>query len=324
MQKNRTDMRIIFFGTPDFAVASLNALVEQGREVCMVVTTPDKPVGRHQNTLVPSAVKQYALEHGLPLMQPDDLTDCNFLSTLKQMQADLGIVVAFRKLPREVWTMPRLGTFNLHGSLLPRYRGAAPINWAIINGETETGVTTFMLDDRIDTGSLLLSHKLAIGKDDTFGEVYLRLMQMGAGLTLETVEGIEQGKLTPVPQTGEVLEHQKRAPKLFRENTRIDWHKSPTEIHNLVRGLSPAPAAWTLLEGEGLRPQQLKVFQTRVRLAEHQLPVGMLVAETRDALSVAVEGGFVDILELQVAGKKRMAAADLLRGNQSILELKVK
>ena len=316
-------MRIVFFGTPDFAVVSLNALVEAGCDVCLVVTTPDKPVGRHQNHLQPSPVKTYALEHGLPLVQPADLSDPGFVSLLGQVSPDVGMVVAFRKLPREVWSLPRQGTFNVHGSLLPLYRGAAPINWAIINGEKETGVTTFMLDDRIDTGGVLLSRSLAIGEDDTFGEVYERLSLIGAELALDTLKGIEEGTLRPTPQA-EPDPERSRAPKLNRDNTRIDWTRSPREIHNFVRGLSPVPAAWTLLEGEGLQSQQLKVFRTRVRPAEHQLPAGMLVAETRDALSVAVEGGFVDILELQVAGKKRMAAADLLRGNQSILELIVK
>lgn len=320
-EKERKGLRIVFWGTPKFAVTSLHRIVEEGYEVCMVVTTPDKPAGRHQSRLTPSAVKEYALEKGLPLMQPANLDDGEFLEALKWTRADVGVVVAFRKLPKVAWAMPRLGTFNLHASLLPNYRGAAPINWAIMNGEKETGVTTFMIDDKIDTGGILLSSTTEIGGNETFGEVSDRLMEMGAELTLRTIKGIETGSLTATPQRVPEPEKLKKAPKLFRENTRIDLGGSPETVHNFVRGLSPVPAAWTMIGEEGKAPQQLKIFRTRPRYEKHELERGTICQMAEDALSIAVDGGYVDALDVQLAGKKRMAAKELLKGHRSILDM---
>ena len=310
----KEDLRIVYLGTPDFAVESLRRLVDGGYNIVGVVTTPDKPVGRHQNHLQPSPVKQYALDKGLPLLQPSKLKDPDFLEALKTLRADLQIVVAFRMLPESVWAMPRLGTFNLHASLLPQYRGAAPINWAIINGETETGVTTFFLDQNIDTGEIIDQIHIPIASDETFGSLHDRLMFLGSDLIVQTVDNIIKGTLKshPQPLTKDIL---KPAPKIFRENCKIDWSWDLSRIHNFIRGLSPIPTAWSMLE-TAHGPLQLKIFSATPEPCEHQHPAGTIITDGRTFMKVAVSGGFICINDLQLAGKKRMSVTEFLRGFQ--------
>jgi methionyl-tRNA formyltransferase len=303
-------------GTPDFAVESLRALVEGGYEVVGVVTMPDKPVGKHQSVLQPSPVKQYAESVGLPVLQPEKLKDEAFLSQLAALKADLQIVVAFRMLPEVVWNMPPLGTFNLHASLLPQYRGAAPINWAVIHGETETGVTTFFLTQEIDTGTIILRKHIPIADTDDVGTVHDALMRTGAGLVLETVELIRAGKVDAIPQEQcyTDVSELRPAPKIFKDTCRIDWHQPLKRIYDLIRGLSPYPAAWTeLVSPDGSR-QVLKVYQTEKHFAEHHLPAGTICSDGKSYIDVAVAGGYLRLLSLQLAGKKRMSVADFLRG----------
>ncbi|MDY4552455.1 MAG: methionyl-tRNA formyltransferase [Parabacteroides sp.] len=317
----KKDLRIVYMGTPDFAVASLRALVEGGYNVVGVITMPDKPMGRHGSVLQSSPVKKYAEEVGLPLLQPEKLKEEAFLEALRAWQADLQIVVAFRMLPEVVWNMPRLGTFNLHASLLPQYRGAAPINWAVINGDTETGVTTFFLKHEIDTGSIILQRHLPIADTDNVGQVHDALMEMGAGLVTETVDQILSGQVQSIPQEelmpagGEL----RPAPKIFKETCHIDWKQPMKRIYDFIRGLSPYPAAWTELVAPDGKRQVLKIFQSEKRPAAHSLPAGTLCSDKRTYIDVAVEGGYLRIDSLQLAGKKRMPVADFLRGNQSIL-----
>lgn len=317
----KKDLRIVYMGTPDFAVASLRALVEGGYNVVGVITMPDKPMGRHGSVLQSSPVKKYAEEVGLPLLQPEKLKEEAFLEALRAWQADLQIVVAFRMLPEVVWNMPRLGTFNLHASLLPQYRGAAPINWAVINGDTETGVTTFFLKHEIDTGSIILQRHLPIADTDNVGQVNDALMEMGAGLVTETVDQILAGQVQSIPQEelmpagGEL----RPAPKIFKETCHIDWKQPMKRIYDFIRGLSPYPAAWTELVAPDGKRQVLKIFQSEKRPAAHSLPAGTLCSDKRTYIDVAVEGGYLRIDSLQLAGKKRMPVADFLRGNQSIL-----
>lgn len=305
--------KIVFFGTPEFAVEALARLLDAGYDVAAVVTATDKPAGRGHH-LLQSAVKTYAVSRGLPVLQPASLKNQDFIDRLKSIGADLFIVIAFRMLPEVVWTMPPLGTFNLHGSLLPRYRGAAPINWAIINGDKETGVTTFFLKHEIDTGDIIDRRKIEIGPDENVGSVYDRLMHIGADLTVETVRRIADGTLVTTPQDAIGLEKPSLAPKIFKETCRIDWSKSSRDIHNLVRGLSPVPAAWTTALIPGDSPLQIKIFSTSVcnRISDC-LPGTVSVVS--DRLYVACGGGeSIEILQLQPAGKKRMSAADYLRG----------
>ncbi len=292
-------------GTPEFAVPSLSALVENGYEVVGVVTAPDKPSGRGLQ-MNPSDVKVCAEKHGLRVLQPTNLKAPEFIEELKSLNANLQIVVAFRMLPEIVWSMPQLGTFNLHASLLPQYRGAAPINWAIINGEKKTGVTTFFLKHEIDTGSILFQEKETIQPDDDAGTLYQRLMIKGAQLVLKTVQLIESGDYKPVPQTesGEL----KHAPKLFRETSVIDWNKRAVDIVNLVRGLSPYPAAWTTLA-----EKNYKVFRSSVVTRKPASP-GTIDTDNKTYLHVRASDGWVSIDELQPEGKKRMKTADFLRG----------
>ena len=317
----KKDLRIVYMGTPDFAVASLRALVEGGYNVVGVITMPDKPMGRHGSVLQSSPVKKYAEEVGLPLLQPEKLKEEAFLEALRAWQADLQIVVAFRMLPEVVWNMPRLGTFNLHASLLPQYRGAAPINWAVINGDTETGVTTFFLKHEIDTGSIILQRHRPIADTDNVGQVHDALMEMGAGLVTETVYQILAGQVQSIPQEelmpagGEL----RPAPKIFKETCHIDWKQPMKRIYDFIRGLSPYPAAWTELVAPDGKRQVLKIFQSEKRPAAHFLPAGTLCSDKRTYIDVAVEGGYLRIDSLQLAGKKRMPVADFLRGNQSIL-----
>ena len=297
-------------GTPEFAVASLDALVGSGYNVVGVVTMPDKPAGRGYKMQF-SAVKEYALAHNLPLLQPEKLKNEEFLDALRALHADLQIVVAFRMLPEVVWAMPPLGTFNLHGSLLPQYRGAAPINWAIINGEQETGVTTFFLQQEIDTGDLILQKRTPITDDDNAGTIHDRLMSIGAAAVVETVDCIIAGTAPKTPQPQGVT--LKSAPKIFKETCRIDWTQSCHQIFNFVRGLSPYPAAWSVLHTDD-KTIDIKLFEVTREPAAHTLQAGQVVCDGKNYLKVAVADGFVKIESLQPAGKKRMSAADWLRG----------
>lgn len=296
-------------GTPEFAVASLQNLVEDGWNVVAVVTAPDKPQGRGQK-LIPSPVKEKALEFGIDVLQPTNLKSPEFLAELSALKADLQIVVAFRMLPEAVWSMPPMGTFNLHASLLPNYRGAAPINWAIINGEKETGVTTFFLKHEIDTGSIIFQEKETIDPDDNVGTLYIKLMTKGARLVQRTVEAISEGKVLPLPQDETMALH--HAPKIFKETCQIKWTRSALEIHNFVRGLSPYPAAWTTLEGK-----ILKIFKTKLATTNKpNLAPGQFTADGKNTLQFQTGDGLLDVLELQIEGKKRMSVDEFLRGNK--------
>lgn len=305
-------MRVVFMGTPDFSVPCLDILVKNGYDVVGVVTMPDKPAGRGQQ-LFQSPVKKYALEHGLKLLQPEKLKSPEFIEELKALKADLQIVVAFRMLPEAVWNMPPLGTFNLHASLLPNYRGAAPINWAIINGEKETGVTTFKLQHEIDTGSILYAEKVPLTDDTTAGELHDMLMNVGAGLMLKTVKALESGDYQLKAQ-GYSESQNKHAPKIFKEDCKIDWNQSAEHIHNLIRGLSPYPAAWT--EGKDSKGNTIsvKIFRSTKEIINHTYNIGMVISDNKDTLKVACSNGFIHIHELQLAGKKRLKTEELLRG----------
>ena len=310
-------LRVIFMGTPAFAVASLKALVENGYNVVGVITMPDKPAGRGY-MLQPSAVKQYALQQGLTVLQPEKLKDETFLFRLKQLEADLQIVVAFRMLPEVVWSMPLKGTFNLHSSLLPQYRGAAPINWAIINGEKETGVTTFFLSHEIDTGRIIYQEKTAIGEADNAGTMHDRLMVMGAALVLKTVDAVLNDIVTSVPQN-ELFEKEselKTAPRITKETCRIDWGKNTRELRDFIRGLSPYPAAWTELRQSGSdNLLRIKLFASEIidTVAVNQ-PAGSIMTDNKTFLDVAVQDGIIRITDLQLSGKKRMKTIDFLNG----------
>ena len=303
-------MKIVFFGTPEFAVESLRALVDNGYYVAAVVTMPDKTGGRGHK-VIESDVKKYAVEQGLPVLQPEKLRDPEFIATLKDINADLFIVIAFRMMPEVVWGMPRLGTFNLHGSLLPKYRGAAPINRAIMNGETKTGVTTFFLNHEIDMGDIIDSRSIQIGENENVGSVYDRLMHLGADMVIETVKNIENGTLQSKPQPeGEFIP----APKIFKEDCRIDWHRSARDVHNQVRGLSPYPAAFTTMTDAADKKQDIKVFETRIAPdMETLLNPGQVLIDGK-RLFAATSDGIVEILEVQPSGKKRMPASAFLLG----------
>lgn len=313
----KKDLRIVYMGTPDFAVESLKRLVEGGYNVVGVITMPDKPMGRHQETLQPSAVKKYAVEQGLRILQPVSLKDPEFIEELRSLQADLQIVVAFRMLPEVVWNMPPMGTFNLHASLLPQYRGAAPINWAVINGEKETGITTFFLKHEIDTGAVIQQVRIPILETDNVGDVHDKLMMLGGQLVTDTVDRILEGTVKAIPQEemapGTEL---KPAPKIFKETCRIDWeHKNLEQLYNFVRGLSPYPAAWTeLVRAEGEKPVVMKIYQTAKEAAAHTLKTGAVCTDGKSYLKIAVDGGFLVLQEIQIAGKKRMPVIDFLRG----------
>ncbi|WP_262711558.1 methionyl-tRNA formyltransferase [Dyadobacter luticola] len=299
-------LRIIFMGTPEFAVPSLQSLVENNSNVVAVITVPDKPSGRGQN-LTKSPVKIYAESQGIPVLQPEKLKNPEFLEELKSYEADLQVVVAFRMLPEVVWSMPTKGTFNLHSSLLPQYRGAAPINWAVINGDTETGVTTFFIEKDIDTGKIIFQEKEPIHRDDNVGTLYERLMQKGAALVVKTVEAIEEGNYPQIPQ--EEPEEIRSAPKIFRETCEIDWNKSAVQIHNFVRGLSPYPAAWTTLNG-----LSCKIFKTALVDSDEPGNVGDMKTDNKSYLYFKTADGWIAIEELQLEGKKRLAIGDFLRG----------
>ena len=316
----KKELRIVYMGTPNFAVESLRALVEGGYNVVGVITMPDKPVGRHGSVLQASPVKEYALSQNLPVLQPEKLKDEVFLDELRALKADLQIVVAFRMLPEVVWDMPRFGTFNLHASLLPQYRGAAPINWAVINGDTETGVTTFFLTHEIDTGKIIRQKHLPIADTDNVGTVHDALMAIGAGLVTETVDLLLAGKVDAIPQEEfikDVIEL-RPAPKIFKDTCRIDWNLPSKRIYDFIRGLSPYPAAWTeLVASDGSR-QALKVYQAEKRPASHNQAIGVILTDAKSYIDIAVEDGYIRLLDLQLAGKKRMGVKDFLNGNRQI------
>ncbi len=310
---DKKKLRIVYMGTPDFAVESLKRLHENEYNIVGVITMPDKPAGRGHKIQF-SPVKQYALENNLPLLQPEKLKDENFLKELQAWNADLQIVVAFRMLPEVVWNMPRLGTFNLHASLLPQYRGAAPINWAIINGEKETGVTTFFLKHEIDTGNIILQEKTTITHTDTAGDIHDKLMLIGADLVTKTVDLILNNKVIEKPQAEfSVL---KNAPKIFKETCYINWDKTTEEIYNLIRGLSPYPTAWTELKIPNGDFLSLKIFETKEELSTHQIPRGTILTDNKSFLKITTTDGFLHILSLQASGKKRMDIEEFLRGNK--------
>lgn len=312
---DKKDLRIVYMGTPEFAVESLKKLVEGGYNIVGVITMPDKPMGRHGSVLQPSPVKQYAVSQGLKVLQPEKLKNEEFVAELRSLNADLQIVVAFRMLPEVVWSMPRLGTFNLHASLLPQYRGAAPINWAVINGDTETGITTFFLKHEIDTGEIIDQVRVPIADTDNVEVVYERLMRLGGDLVLKTVDAILEGSVKTIPQeelaqVGEL----RPAPKIFKETCRIDWTIGVKRIYDFVRGLSPYPAAWTELYQEGADPIMLKIFETEKLFCEHSLAPGTIVTDCKTYFKIASSDGYVNVLSLQLAGKKRMEINDFLRG----------
>lgn len=307
------NLRIVFMGTPEFAATSLKCLVAEGYNIVAVVTTPDKPAGRGQK-MHESDVKLMAKELGLPILQPEKLRDEAFLAAMRELQPDLGIVIAFRMLPEVVWAMPKHGTFNLHASLLPEYRGAAPINWAIINGDKRTGVTTFLLNHEIDKGAIIGQEEVDILPEDNIGTLYDKLMNIGSGLVIETVERIASGEIKPVEQMHIDESTLRPAPKIFKEDGRIDWSRKAEDIHNLVRGLSPYPAAWSSIFKGGEECGSVKIFTTRIELREMNVAPGTVDTDGRMELRVAALDGWVYIDELQLAGKRRMATRELLLG----------
>ncbi len=302
-------LRIVFMGTPEFAVGILETIIKNNYEIVGVITAADKPAGRGQKIKY-SAVKEYALENNLTLLQPTNLKDDSFLSELKALNANLQIIVAFRMLPKVVWEMPKYGTFNLHASLLPNYRGAAPINWAIINGETKTGVTTFYIDDKIDTGAMILSSDIAIDEEENAGQLHDRLMVLGSETVLKTLQLIEVGNVNPKIQ--ENNDEIKTAYKLDKDNCKIDWLQSAREIHNLIRGLSPYPVAWCYFKDND-QEWNVKIYESKIIVEEHSEPIGKIIA-TKKELKIAVANGFIQILSLQFPGKKKMTASELLNG----------
>ncbi|HMQ59173.1 MAG TPA: methionyl-tRNA formyltransferase [Flavilitoribacter sp.] len=299
-------LRIVFMGTPEFAVPSLKILVENGYDIVGVITATDKMGGRGGHQILTSAVKKYALETGLKILQPEKLRNPEFIRELRSLNADLQVVVAFRMLPEIVWDMPGSGTFNLHGSLLPKYRGAAPINWAVINGETETGVTTFFIRHEIDTGDVIFQERTPIGPDETAGELHDRMMDLGAQLVLKTVRAIESGDYRLHRQDPALA---CPAPKLSKETGRINFNQSARAVHNFIRGLSPFPGAWTVLDD-----LELKILRSRPVQEPHPYPSGRMVTDEKTYIKFAAADGFVEILELQLQGRKRMDAADFVRG----------
>ncbi|MNF30452.1 Methionyl-tRNA formyltransferase [compost metagenome] len=302
-------LRIVFMGTPEFAVGILDTIIKNNYEVVGVVTAADKPAGRGQKIKY-SAVKEYALANSLPLLQPTNLKEESFLAELKELNANLQIVVAFRMLPKVVWDMPEFGTFNLHASLLPNYRGAAPINWAIINGETKTGVTTFFIDDKIDTGAMILSSETAIEPTENAGQLHDRLMHLGSKTVIETLALIEKGNVPTIIQ--EDPADIKTAYKLNKENCKIDWTKSALEINNLIRGLSPYPAAWCFFSDNN-EEWNVKIYEAKIISEPHSKAIGSLIC-TKKEMKIAVENGYIQVLSLQFPGKKRMSTPELLNG----------
>ena len=313
MKKN---IKIAYFGTPEFAASQLEAILKAGYEVAVVVTMPDKPAGRGRKIQY-SDVKKTALEHGLPLLQPEKLKDPTFLEQLASYQANLFIVVAFRMLPAVVWQMPELGTFNLHASLLPQYRGAAPINFAIINGETETGLTTFFLNEEIDKGAVIMREKVTIRPDETAGELHDELMLLGNKVVVETIKKIENGDVRALPQE-ELLENQplKPAPKISKEFCNVDWSRDCQTVYNHIRGLSPYPAAHTQLCSENGEIMDLKIYACEIESCTPSVALGSVVTDNRKYLKIALSDGFMHLTQVQQAGKKAMPIGDFLRGTQ--------
>ena len=302
-------LRIVFMGTPEFAVGILDTIIKNNFEVVGVITAADKPAGRGQKIKY-SAVKEYALVNNLKLLQPTNLKDETFLTELKSLNANLQVVVAFRMLPEVVWRMPKLGTFNLHASLLPNYRGAAPINWAIINGETKTGVTTFFIDDKIDTGAMILNKEIEISQDENAGELHDKLMVLGSAAVFETLALIEKGNVqTTIQQDNSEI---KTAYKLNRENCKIDWTKSAKEIHNLIRGLSPYPSAWSIFKDND-EEWNVKIYEAKIINEKHSFTIGQIITSKKE-IKIAVREGFLQILSIQFPGKKKMQANELLNG----------
>lgn len=323
----KKDLRIIFMGTPEFAVETLRALVEGDYNVVAVVTQPDKPVGRHHETLQPSAVKQYALSKGLPVLQPEKMKDPAFVEELHSYGADLQIVVAFRMLPEIVWDMPRYGTFNVHAALLPQYRGAAPINWAVINGEKQTGVTTFFLDHDIDTGRIIMQEPFEISDDYNVEDVYNGLMKLGAEIAIKTTDRIIEGDghVASLPQedmvaTGDVLHH---APKIFKETCRIDWNMPAKKIYDFVRGLSPYPGAWTSVVADDGKETVLKIYETSKTGIRSTSPCGTVIIE-KGCMYISTLDELLKINVLQLSGKKRMSASDFCNGRKDLRVLNYK
>lgn len=315
VQISKDSLKIVYMGTPEFAVESLRCLVEGGYNVVGVITMPDKPAGRGHKIQF-SPVKQYALEHDLPLLQPEKLKDERFIEALKDWQADLQIVVAFRMLPEVVWNMPKYGTFNLHASLLPQYRGAAPINWAVMNGDTETGITTFFLKHEIDTGEVIQQVKVPIADTDDVGTVHDKLMLLGGKLVTETVDAITNGTVKSIPQEEMAVVGELRpAPKIFKDTCRIDWDNTVVKIYNHIRGLSPYPTAWTELhQPDSEEPLPVKIFQTEKIEKSHTYKPGSILTDGKTYLHVAATDGFINIKSLQLPGKKRLQTEELLRG----------
>lgn len=318
---DKSSLRIVYMGTPDFAVEPLKKLVENNYTIVGVVTNPDKPAGRGQK-IKESAVKKYAASKNLKILQPEKFRNEIFLNELQNLNADLQIVVAFKMLPEVVWNMPRLGTFNLHASLLPQYRGAAPINWAIINGDQKTGVTTFFLKHDIDTGNIIFQEEVEIQENDNAGVVHDKLMYTGAELVVKTVDAILKGDYPQVKQEELLSEGTeiKHAPKIFKNDCKIDWNNQVDTIHNLIRGLSPYPASWTELYNNSNQTIQLKVYASEKEYADHNLACGKIVTDEKNFLKVAVQKGYIHIIELQQAGKKRMNIKEFLRGFSGIKE----
>ncbi len=299
-------MRIIFMGTPDFAVPSLDILIQNGYNIVGVITATDKRGGRGNKKILESGVKKYAKEKGLNILQPPNLKAPEFVEELRALKADLQIVVAFRMLPRVVWDMPPMGTFNLHGSLLPKFRGAAPINWAIMRNEAETGLTTFFLKQKIDTGNMLFQAKLPIGENETAGELHDRMMILGADLTLKTIRAIENNDYTTKVQDESLVSH---ASKIFHNTCQVDFDQSTLTVHNFIRGLSPYPTAWTMLNDK-----KLKLFRTLKEIVEHDHEAGSFHSNNKNSIKIATKDGYVQILELQLQGRKRMKVKDFLNG----------
>lgn len=303
------DLKIVFMGTPDFAVATLKQIIENKFNVVGVITAPDKPAGRGRK-LNESAVKKYAKEQGLPILQPTNLKDQSFLEELKSLNANLQIIVAFRMLPKVVWDMPKYGTFNLHASLLPNYRGAAPINWAIINGETTTGVSTFFIDEKIDTGEMILQKEVEINPKENAGSLHDKLMHIGSDLVIDTIKLIQEGQVKTIPQPEDATI--KTAYKLNRDNCKIDWTKDIDQIYNQIRGLSPYPAAWSILEN-GDQKLDVKIYQTEKEIENHNLTIGSIIFD-KSSIKVAVNKGFINIIEIKLPGKRLMDVKSLLNG----------
>lgn len=315
MELTKENLRIVYMGTPDFAVESLRCLVERGYNIVGVVTGPDKAVGRHGSVLQPTPVKQYAVEHGLRVLQPERLKDEAFIEELRSLQADLQIVVAFRMLPEIVWSMPRLGTFNLHASLLPQYRGAAPINWAVINGDKETGVTTFFLKHEIDTGAVIRQVRVPISDTDCVGDVHDRLMMLGGNVVCDTVDDIIAGTAQATPQEQMITEELRPAPKIFKDTCRINWQKPAKQVYDFIRGLSPYPAAWTNLITPEATEMVVKVFESTIVPPKNpELPCGSIETDGKHYIYVHTLDGTLSLRTLQLAGKKRMDVEDFLRG----------